>query len=124
MKFLKAFLPAAMKLWPRLCIMFLLVSVILLTGGRGLPQCMLGRRHLSPRKEAPREGNTPPEGGTLGKEALPGKEALREGGTPPPRKKHPPGRKHPPTGIRSMSSRYASYWNSYLLYLESIVLIL
>ena len=37
-------------------VMFLLVSVILLTGG-SLPQCMLGRRY-------PREGSTPWEGST------------------------------------------------------------
>ena len=47
--------------------MFLLVSVILSTGG-GLPQCMLGYCHPPewepPQKENPPEGD-PPEGGTL-----------------------------------------------------------
>ena len=35
-----------------------------------------------------------------------------EGGTP--RDHAPPGRRHPPSGIRSMSGRYASYWNAFL----------
>ena len=63
----------------------LLVSVILLTGGGGLPQCMLGY-HPPPREQ------TPPEQ------------------TPPPPEQTPP-----PPGIRSMSGRYASYWNAFLL---------
>ena len=59
-------------------VMFLQVSVILLTGGC-LPQCMLGyhppRADPSPREQNPREADS---------------------------------------GIRSMSGRYASYWNAFL----------
>ena len=72
--------------------MFLQASVILLTGGC-LPQCMLG--YHPPRKEAPPwEGNPP------------------EGRTPPP-----PMKETPTPGIRSMSGRYASYWNAFLSFL-------
>ena len=60
-------------------VMFLVMSVILLTGG-GLPQCMLGYH-------PPEEDNPLP-------------------------KKESPG---PPPGIQSMSGRYASYWNAFLL---------
>ena len=109
-------------------VMFLLVSVILSTGG-------------SPCKETPQEGGTPqkeapsqqgdPQQGDPWKEAPPVKEA------PPPRKEAlpqkeaPPGRetpwkeappaketplgRRPAPGIQSMSGRYASYWNAFLL---------
>ena len=75
-------------------VMFLLVSVILLTGG-GLPQCMLGRKHPPGRKQCMLGRKHPPVFYTnFGKEAVhAGKEA------------HPPnwfrrkqcmlGRKHP-----------------------------
>ena len=39
----------------------------------------------------------------------------------PPRTRHPPGTRHPPreadSGKRSMSGRYASYWNAFLLFI-------
>ena len=78
-------------------VMFLLVSVILLTGG--LPQCMLG---YHPPGSRPLRNRHPP------------------GSRPPPEQTHPPGSRHPPPrkqthGIRSMSSRYASYWNAFFL---------
>ena len=106
-------------------VMFLLVSVILSTGG-GLPQCMLGychpprRRHPPlPAKETPRK-ETPQEGGT----PLPSRPPPPEG-EPPPQKEgsdpgpHPRGklreiRSSPPPAIRSMSGQYASYWNAFL----------
>ena len=82
----------------------------------------------------------PPEGGTPGKETpwkktpLPQEGDFPEGGTPlegdptgketAPRRRHPPERRPPrrrtppeggtPPGIRSMSGRYASYWNALL----------
>ena len=88
--------------------MFLLVCVILFTGGVCLSACW----------------DTPQEGGTPRDHA-------------PPQTMHPPGRRHPrdqaplspgpctpgtmhppppppPPGIRSMSGRYASYWNAFL----------
>ena len=69
-------------------VMFLLVSVILSTGG--LPQCMLGYHHTPPGGRHPPD-TTPQEGST------------------------PPGKEAPP-GIRSMSGRYASYWNTFLFF--------
>ena len=66
-------------------VMFLLVSVILLTGGVCLSACW---------------DTTPP------------------GSRPPwsrhPRSKHPPPPWEADSGIRSMSGRYASYWNAFL----------
>ena len=76
-------------------VMFLLVSVILLTGGGCLPQCMLGYHPL---------GADPP------------------GSRHPLGSRHPPGSRPPPpqeadSSIWSMSGRYTSYWNAFLLYL-------
>ena len=84
-------------------VMFLQVSVILLTGGC-LPQCML-RCH------------TPPP---------PGSRHPPEADTPPPQK-HTPPRSRPPLEadppphkacweIRSTHGRYASYWDAFLFY--------
>ena len=83
-------------------VMFLLVCVILFTGGSALVHAGIspGRRP-SPRKEVP-PGT--PQKQTPGKEPpwreTPRKEASREGAPPP--------------SIRSMSGRYASYWNVFL----------
>ena len=63
--------------------MFLLVSVILSTGGVCLSACW-----DTPPEHTPREQT-------------------------PSRSRHPPGADTPP-GIRSMSGRYASYWNAFL----------
>ena len=87
-------------------VMFLLVSVILSTGGC-LPQCMLGYHHpweqTPPQEQThpPRSRHPPPE-------------------QTPPRSKHPPPGAHTPppkadSSIRSMNGRYASYWNAFLL---------
>ena len=75
----------------------------------------------------------PPRTRPPGKQAPPGKQTYLEAGTPrkptpreagtPSRKQAPlaPGKQAPP-GIRSMSGRYASYWNAFLflvmLYLQ------
>ena len=84
-------------------VMFLHVSVILLTGG-GLPQCMLGspQEQTPPRPDPP--GNRHPPEQT------------------PPQSRHPPEQTHPQSrhtpeadsGIQSMSGWYASYWNAFL----------
>ena len=83
-------------------VMFLLVSVILLTGGSasvhaGIPPPL--REACAPRKHAsPWEASTPPEACT-------------------PLQKQAPSRKHAhphPPGIPSMNGRYASYWNAFL----------
>ena len=85
-------------------VMFLQASVILLTGGGCLPQCMLGH----PPEQTPPVEADPPE-------------------QTPPRNRHPtqadtllpPGADTPPppeadSSIRSTSGRYASYWNAFL----------
>ena len=66
-------------------VMFLLMSVILFTGG--LPQCMLG---YPPGGRPPSWEQAPPGAGT------------------------PPREADLPPGIQSMSGRYASYWNAFL----------
>ena len=84
-------------------VMFLLLSVILLTGGvyllwggclllGGLPQCML-RYHHPPEQTPPWEQTSP------------------LGADPWEQTPLPPGAD---SGIRSMSGRYASYWNAFL----------
>ena len=85
-------------------VMFLLVSVILLTEGGGLSQCMLRYHHHQPREGStphPREGSTFPP-------------PPRKEPPPPEESTPPPGRKEAPPGIQSMSGRYAYYWNAFL----------
>ena len=71
--------------------MFLQLCVILFTGG------LSGMENPPPGKETP-----------LGRETPPSSETPHQG--------EPPslGRETPPPGIRSMSGRYASYWNAFL----------
>ena len=103
-------------------VMFLLVSVILSTGGSASVQ----KYPPPPGKEAPPGRKHPPEGST------PRRKHPWEGSTPPPRRKHPlegsTPRKEapPPPGIRSMSGRYASYWNAFLfmIYANDLCLLL
>ena len=104
-------------------VMFLHLSVILVTGGC-LPQCMLGsippgQKADLPRPEADplRTRGRPPW--TRGRHTPPEPEAdtpLNQRQTPlPPRTKgrHPtPEKAHPPSAT---SGRYVSYWNAYLL---------
>ena len=75
-------------------VMFLQASVILSTGGC-LPQCML--EYTPPRSRHP-----------------PGTRPLLE--QTPPGSRHPHPKKEAGSGIRSMSGRYASYWNAFLLF--------
>ena len=75
-------------------VMFLQASVILSTGGRCLPQWMLGYH--------PQGADTPPGADTPGRRH--------------PQEQTPP-EQTPPEGdssIRSKSGRYASYWNAFL----------
>ena len=73
-------LPAATKLWPRLC--FYSCLWFCPQWGGGLPQCMLGYCHTPPQEGGtPRKESPPKEGGTPQKEASP-----QEGGTPLPRR--------------------------------------
>ena len=91
----------------RSCYVFIRVCHSVNRGG-GLPQCMLGYHppqeggmplgsRPPPKKAAPR----PKKEGPLGKQTPP----FKKEADPPP----------PPPRIRSMSGRYASYWNAYLL---------
>ena len=68
-------------------VMFLHVSVILLTGG------------VSGETPPPRDQGEPPP---------------RTKETPPAPGRHPPPRREEHCSIRSMSGRYASYWNAFL----------
>ena len=78
-----SFLPAATKLWPRLC--FYSCLWFCPQRGRGLPQCMLEYCHPPPKKEAPLRGRYP----SPKKEASP-----QEGGTSP-RKENPHAKETP-----------------------------
>ena len=80
-------------------VMFLQASVILLTGGGCLPQCMLGH----PPSRHPPWKQTPPE-----QTPHPSRHP------PPPRSRHPP--PEADSSIRSTSGRYASYWNAFLFW--------
>ena len=109
-------------------VIFLHLFVILFTGGC-LPQCMLG--YHPPQEQTPPPKQTNPRADTPGAETPLGADI-------PPRNRHPLGadtpkeqtppeqtppeadipRCRPPweadSGIRSMSGRYASYWNAFL----------
>ena len=80
--------------------------------GGGLPQCMLG---YNPPGSRPPQDQTPPN-----QTPPPPWDQ-----TPPPPRTRPPQTRHTPwsrppreadASIRSMSGRYASYWNAFLLY--------
>ena len=99
-------------------VMFLLVSVILLTWGVCLSACW---EQTPPWKQTPPQKQTP-------REQTPPRSRHPLGADTPPRSRHPSGSRHthpsleadtpPPgagSGIRSMSGRYASYWNAFLL---------
>ena len=114
-------LPAATKLWPRLC--FYSCLWFCPQCGEGcLPQCMLGYHpseqtplpeQTPPLEQTPPGANTPPE------QTVPGADTPQS--RPSPQSRHPPRSRHPPppnkadSSIRSMSGRYASYWNAFLL---------
>ena len=102
-------------------------------GGGGLPQCMLGDppEGGTPGKEAPQKKAPPWEGDPLEGDPPPQEGGPREGDPPegdplpplegglPPRRRPPKGgppRRRSLPGIRSMSGRYASYWNAFLFW--------
>ena len=101
-------------------VMFLQASVILSTEGGGcLPQCMLGY-HPTPWEHTPPSRNLPLEQTPLwSRHPPPG--ADTPPGAYPPEQTDTPGTRPPreaDASIRSMSGRYASYWNAFLfLYL-------
>ena len=87
-------------------VMFLHVSVILLTGGspENPPPQDQGEPPPGSRRTPPDQADPPPG---------PRRTPPRPGRPPPgPRKTPPPQEEH--CSIRSMSGRYASYWNAFL----------
>ena len=96
--------------------MFLLLSVILSTGGC-LPQYMLG--YHPPGADTTREQTPPRSRHNTPQEQTPPLEQT-------PRSRHPPEQTPPPpprkaySSIRSTSGRYASYWNAFLFFWRSI----
>ena len=107
-------------------VIFLHLSVILFTGGSAsvhagmplpLPRRPPRRRHHPPfvnppQREAPPLPRRPPTKETPQKETPPWRRP--PGRRHPPCQGEPPESRHPP-GMRSMSDRYASYWNVFLL---------
>ena len=97
--------------------MFLQASVILSTGGGGgLPQCMLGNHH-PPGTTSPRADTHPP--GTRHTPLGPDPPPEQTPPLPPPEQTPPPRADTPSpreadASMRSMSGRYASYWNAFL----------
>ena len=78
----------------------------------------VGPQEGDPQKEVPPKKETPP------RRRHPSRRSPCQGGDPP--KKEAPPRRHPPpkeadSGIRSMSGRYASYWNAFLFVISSVV---
>ena len=64
-----------------------------------------------PQEQTPRSRHPPPKKQTPPK--TPPKKQNPPGAEPPPKKQTPP--QEAGSGIRSMSGRYASYWNAFLL---------
>ena len=100
-------------------VMFLLVSVILFTGGGCLPQCMLG--YHTPREQTPLKQTTPGADIPL-EQTLPWSRQPPRADNPPradPPEQSPPWSRHTPlpeadSGIWSMSGWYAFYWKAFL----------
>ena len=81
-------------------------------------------------RRPPQEGGTPQEGDPP-RRRHPPKRRHPPQKEAPPRRSHPPGRTHPPrrrpppppqeadSDIRSMTGWYASYWNAFLLSMDS-----
>ena len=113
-------------------VMFLHVSVILSTGGGVLwapPPPGPGRPPPGPGRPPPRPGRHPRTRQTLPDQAdtppgpgrppppRPGRQPPRPDRPPPPRTRQtppPPRPREEDCSIRSMSGRYASYWNAFL----------
>ena len=100
-------------------VIFLQASVILSMGGSlaGRPPLWQGE---PPSKETPRQGEPPWQGEPPARRPPWQGEPPQQGEPPwqgdPPRQGEPPppGRETPLPAIRSMSGRYASYWNAFL----------
>ena len=90
-------------------VIFLHLFVILFTGGVSSRE----NRPPAERTPCPHQGDPPGKESPPARRNPPGKETPRQG-EPLPGKENPTGRENPPP-IRSMSGRYASYWNAFLL---------
>ena len=102
-------------------VMFLLVSVILLTGQGCLSQCMLGY-HPPPEANTPKK-QTPPEADTPRGRHPPEADTPLEADTLLPEADTPPEAAHPPqqtTAYGQWAARFATYWNAVLLYFTII----
>ena len=104
-------------------VMFLQASVILSTGGC-LPQCMLGYHSHPPGSRHPHGSRHPPGSRhPLGADTPPGSRYPPGVDTPSradtslPREQTP---QEAGSGIRSMSGRYASYWNTFLFIMKPV----
>ena len=101
-------------------VMFLQVSVILLTG-EGLPQCMLGcqtppqTRQIPPDRAYPPGPGRPPWTRQTHPPPGPGRPPSDQADTPLDQA-DPSGTRQTPPSIGSMSGRYASYWNAFLFF--------
>ena len=91
-------------------VMFLHLSVILSTG-RGLPQCMLG--YHPPGANPPKSRHPPPGPGNPPGADPPGQTPPRDQALPSPEQTPP--EQTPPQGDDCRCGRYASYWNAFLL---------
>ena len=117
-------------------VIFLHLSVILFTGGRGVGFCFNAcwdtnppppTRQPPPRTRQTRPGTRPPPGPgrpPLTRQTPPGPDPPGSGRPPPgtrpprtgrsPRDQTPPPPRETDSSIRSTSGRYASYWNAFL----------
>ena len=118
------FLPAATKLWPRLCFTRVCDSV---NRGGGMSEAAPRSRHPPGSRPPYPPGPDPPGTRPPGADTPPGPDPP---GTRPSGSRHPPGTRHHPrlgtrhppradppkadSSIQSTSGRYASYWNAFL----------
>ena len=95
-------------------VIFLHLFVILFRGGVSA-QCMLG--YHTPPEQTPPQSSHPPGADTPPRADTP-QDQIPLGANTLPQSRHPPPREAD-SGIRSMSGRYASYWNAFFLLLFS-----
>ena len=101
------FLPAATKLWPRLCF----YTCVWFCSQGGSPGRENPRQGGTPREgEPPRTRQTPPRPGRPPRDQA---DTSRTRQTPPDQADTP---READSRIRSTSGRYASYWNAFFFY--------
>ena len=104
-------------------VIFLHLSVILFTGEDVCLSACWDTTHtlpLPPPESRHPQSRHPPWSRHPPEQTPPGSRHPPGGNTPPPEQTHTSRSRHPPpkadSGIRSMSGRYASYWNAFLLF--------